>query len=456
MTVGARAIPAFDQLLPGAPFREVHRRVVTAPVEEVWPQCLAVRASDIRALGPLVAVRALPARLQRRRSPRLGAPAPLIEAFTREGFVVLRCNPEPIDGRASVVLGAAGRFWSITGNAPVRFGGRSAHSDFLAFADPGYAKTVVRLDATDRGDGTTELVTETLVTGTDASSTRRFAPYWALIRLPSGLIRRSWLAAIDARVRSRSAGAVRGADRGRSASDTAPLHIADLWPRRAPDLPRGQRQIRAFPRFSDRPWRPAPAPADLSLVISVDGERSTVTGADLRRFPLIDQTSDFHCVTTWTTRGLRWRGVRMAEVVASVVGPEPPPHVTASATDGVTAVFLTEDLLRPDVLLATHLDGEPLDARHGAPLRLVSPGQYGYKNVKHLVGLDFSWSEPSSTLGPKEHRRARVDREERHARLPGWLVRIPYRLAVVPTALAAERSLRTSPPPDQRVSRPGT
>lgn len=179
--------------------------MVTAPVEEVWPQCLAVEASDIRALGPLMAIRALPARLQRQQSPRLDDPAPLIEAFTREGFVLLRCDPEPIDGRASVVLGAAGRFWSITGNAPVRFGGRSAHSDFLAFADPGYAKTVVRLDATDRGDGTTELVTETLVAGTDASSTRRFAPYWALIRLPSGLIRRSWLAAIDRRVRSKTA-----------------------------------------------------------------------------------------------------------------------------------------------------------------------------------------------------------------------------------------------------------
>lgn len=41
---------------------------------------------------------------------------------------------------------------------------------------------------------------ETVVVGTDRASTRRFAPYWAFIRLPSGLIRRSWLAAIDRRV----------------------------------------------------------------------------------------------------------------------------------------------------------------------------------------------------------------------------------------------------------------
>jgi hypothetical protein len=58
---------------------------------------------------------------------------------------------------------------------------------------------VARLDAIDLGNGTTRIETETLVAGTDELSTRRFRPYWALIRLPSGLIRRSWLAAIERR-----------------------------------------------------------------------------------------------------------------------------------------------------------------------------------------------------------------------------------------------------------------
>ena len=65
--------------------------------------------------------------------------------------------------------------------------------------EPGHAKVIARLDAIDLGDGTTRIETETLVAGTDPASTRRFRPYWALIRLPSGLIRRSWLAAIDRR-----------------------------------------------------------------------------------------------------------------------------------------------------------------------------------------------------------------------------------------------------------------
>ena len=52
------------------------------------------------------------------------------------------------------------------------------------------------LEAVDRGDHV-ELITETRVAGTDRASNMKFAPYWALIRFPSGLIRRCWLAAIE-------------------------------------------------------------------------------------------------------------------------------------------------------------------------------------------------------------------------------------------------------------------
>lgn len=222
----------------------------------------------------------------------------------------------------------------------------------------------------------------------------------------------------------------------------------DLLPRRTrgPGLPPGQYEVRTFPRFSDTPLRWAPRPEPISLAISVEGSvLATLTEHDLCAHEPVIQTSDFHCVTTWTVRGLRWRGPRFADVVRAVVDGDLPPYLVASAADRVGAVYVTEDLLGDDVLLATHLDDEPLDRRHGAPLRLVSPGQYGYKNPKHLVGLDFRSTEPASTLGAKEHLRARVEREERHSTLPNWAVRTPYRLSIIPTALAAERGLRTSP-----------
>jgi DMSO/TMAO reductase YedYZ molybdopterin-dependent catalytic subunit len=41
-----------------------------------------------------------------------------------------------------------------------------------------------------------------------------------------------------------------------------------------------------------------------------------------------------------------------------------------------------------DVMLAYEMDGRPLPREHGAPVRLVIPEMYGYKNVKWLQRID--------------------------------------------------------------------
>ena len=44
--------------------------------------------------------------------------------------------------------------------------------------------------------------------------------------------------------------------------------------------------------------------------------------------------------------------------------------------------------LHPDTLLATHMNGEPLEPSHGFPLRLFVPGWYGVASVKWLARID--------------------------------------------------------------------
>ena len=183
--------------MPAAPFRELHQRVVDVPICEVWPHCLDLSAREIRALGPLMALRMLPARIMGKGEESTSARRPLLDVFAAAGFVILRRDVEPRNGRASIIFGGAGQFWSVRNDASITFPDGNA---FVEFDEPGNAKTIARLDAIDLGDGITRLETETLITGTDPASTRKFRPYWALIRLPSGLIRRSWLAAIDRRV----------------------------------------------------------------------------------------------------------------------------------------------------------------------------------------------------------------------------------------------------------------
>jgi hypothetical protein len=153
-------LPPFVEILPAAPYRELHRRVVAAPIEDVWPHCLDVSAREIRALGPLMALRSLPARIMGKGAESASTPRALLDVFTDEGWVLLRRDSEPRDGRASVMFAGAGRFWSVRNDAPIAFPDGGA---FVDFDEPGHVKVIARLDAIDLGDGTTRIETETLV-----------------------------------------------------------------------------------------------------------------------------------------------------------------------------------------------------------------------------------------------------------------------------------------------------
>lgn len=181
-----------------APFREHHERVTPASFDAAWTAALDVTVSEIRVFGPLMTLRGVPAVVRGRSGVRGGDVAdrdiPLLELFELEGFI--RLDLQAVSGSdRSVRYGAAGRFWSPTGNRPVRF---SSPDEFRAFAEPGHAKLEFDLRVQAESDRV-RLTTTTWVVGTDDAARRRFAVYWALIRLPSGWIRRSWLAAIDRR-----------------------------------------------------------------------------------------------------------------------------------------------------------------------------------------------------------------------------------------------------------------
>ena len=185
---------SFDSLLPDAPFREIHSRTIRQPVEKVWAEFLALRGDEIRLLSPLFQLRG-PARLLGKRGSSPTGDRPALDLFADEGFVILRRDEEPTNGHAILIFGTAGKFWSPAHNGPLRF---ASPQEFIAFDEPGNAKTVARFEVWEQG-GATRIETETIVVGTDAASTKKFAPYWAIIRGPSGLLRRSWLAGVDRR-----------------------------------------------------------------------------------------------------------------------------------------------------------------------------------------------------------------------------------------------------------------
>lgn len=213
-------------------------------------------------------------------------------------------------------------------------------------------------------------------------------------------------------------------------------------------LPPGQHAIQRFPRFGAHLSDPPPAVPD-APGIAISGAVSapvTVSVASLASLPRREVHADFHCVSGWTATGLDWEGVPFATFFAEVLEPilapgSPVTHLVFGSLDGYRSVTRLEDLLGDNVLLAERLNGDPLDGKHGAPLRLLSPDQYGFMSVKHLNAIELHTSEPSITYHPawyrnlglqlvKPHERARVWEEERHRFLPAWLVRPVYVNAV--------------------------
>jgi DMSO/TMAO reductase YedYZ molybdopterin-dependent catalytic subunit len=151
-------------------------------------------------------------------------------------------------------------------------------------------------------------------------------------------------------------------------------------------------------------------------------------------------------VAGWSAVGLRWEGVAFRDIYRLVIEPamaatERVRYVVFVGLDGYRSILTFEDATAADVLLADHLDGLPLTPDHGAPVRLVSPDQYGFISTKHLCRIELYRSEPTAYFHPTKsiqralravapHRRARVAHEERHRYVPSWIIRPVYRRLV--------------------------
>jgi DMSO/TMAO reductase YedYZ molybdopterin-dependent catalytic subunit len=184
------------------------------------------------------------------------------------------------------------------------------------------------------------------------------------------------------------------------------------------------------------------------IAVGGDVEVELLVAQQLEGLPRIEQVADFHCVTTWSVTDLKWSGYRFADFYAELVRPLARPvagaeFVVLTGQDGYRTCMQLEDLLRSDVLLADRLNDAPLGVAHGAPLRIVAPAHYGYKNVKHLCAVDF-WTDRRHYRFPfpypafMDHPRARVALEERGTVFPQAWLRFVYR-AVVPWVRAKSR-----------------
>ena len=156
-----------------------------------------------------------------------------------------------------------------------------------------------------------------------------------------------------------------------------------------PKLPVGQTVTKKWPILD---LGGAPRVTAKTWSLTVDGACTkplTLSFTELMALEQVHDTSDFHCVTTWSRMDVPWVGVRISDVLALA---EPKPdaaYVMCHAFDGYSTNVALEELLKPDVLLVHHADGIPLPDEHGGPVRVITPQLYAWKGAKWVSRLEL-------------------------------------------------------------------
>jgi DMSO/TMAO reductase YedYZ molybdopterin-dependent catalytic subunit len=174
-----------------------------------------------------------------------------------------------------------------------------------------------------------------------------------------------------------------------SMSDGAPQGTGPKNRHGMPRLPVGQTETKKWPVLD---LGVTPNVTEDRWTLTVDGavhEPVTLHWRDFMALEQVKDTSDFHCVTTWSRMDVRWVGVRFADLVALAHPHDDATHVMCHAYDGYTTNLSLAEALKPDVLLVHRADDAPLPREHGGPVRVITPELYAWKGAKWIQRLEL-------------------------------------------------------------------
>lgn len=180
-------------------------------------------------------------------------------------------------------------------------------------------------------------------------------------------------------------------------------------------VPPGQYLTEKFPVLTVGPNPPYDLGSwDFTVFGEVDRELS-LTWDELQALPQKEMTTDIHCVTRWSKLDTTWVGVPVSEVLDRAGLRPDGKFLMAYSDGGYTTNIPLPVAVDDDVLLAHTYEGQPLEADHGAPLRLLVPKRYFWKSAKFLRKLEVMSAD---RMGFWElngyHNDADPWREERH------------------------------------------
>ena len=163
-----------------------------------------------------------------------------------------------------------------------------------------------------------------------------------------------------------------------------------------PQLPVGQHEVKNWPVL-DLGEQPDIDRSVWTLEVGGLVENPfTLSWNDFLALPQAEDTSDFHCVTTWSRYDNRWGGVRFKTIAEHAVPKDSAHFVLCTGYDcmpGSEIPYTTnvplERAVEDDVLLVHTWEGQPLPREHGGPCRMITPKLYAWKGTKWIRKIEF-------------------------------------------------------------------
>ncbi|MFX0010572.1 MAG: molybdopterin-dependent oxidoreductase [Candidatus Hermodarchaeota archaeon] len=130
-----------------------------------------------------------------------------------------------------------------------------------------------------------------------------------------------------------------------------------------------------------------------SYKLEIDGEIEQpmiLTLPELERLKDIKIVEDIHCVTSWSKFDTIWDGLSFKKLF-SIVKPKSSALFVEflCADNGFTTTVPIDRLKRENAILALTYEGEPINDKHGGPVRAVIPDLYFYKSAKWIISITF-------------------------------------------------------------------
>ena len=116
---------------------------------------------------------------------------------------------------------------------------------------------------------------------------------------------------------------------------------------------------------------------------------------ELLDLPMQDLIADLHCVTRWSQYDLKFRGIPLLELLKAAQPLDSAQYAIfhARSSRNHTTSLPLNDIRDLQPWVVFYHQGQPIESKHGGPIRLLVEGRYLYKSLKWMERIEIVASD---------------------------------------------------------------